>query len=114
VIPGFIALACPGCLETPVLNVLRLGTIAGASLTSANAHNVWHGPDTGQTCRSAAQDKSKIKKTVRFRLHCYIAGMPHRFVAAAAVGSNVSAGGDVAHGTLTSSVALLQFSGSGY
>jgi hypothetical protein len=29
--PGFIALTCPGCLETPVLDVLRLDTTRGTS-----------------------------------------------------------------------------------
>jgi hypothetical protein len=42
--------------------------------------------------------------------------MPNRYVAAAATGSNVSAGGDVAHATLTwqESNSLLILSGSGY
>jgi hypothetical protein len=53
---------------------------------------------------------------VRFRLHCYLASMPHRFVGAAASGSNVSAGGDVAHATLTwnQTNSLLQLASSGY
>ena len=39
---------------------------------------------------------------VRFQASQYLVAMPNRFVAAAAVGSSVSAGGDVAHATLTS------------
>lgn len=53
---------------------------------------------------------------VRFQAVQYHAAMPNRFVAAAATGSNVSAGGDVAHATLTWQQAnsLLILSGSGY
>jgi len=53
---------------------------------------------------------------VRFQVFQYIAAMPNRYVAAAATGSNVSAGGDVAHATLTwqESNSLLILSGSGY
>ena len=53
---------------------------------------------------------------VRFQAFQYLVAMPNRFVAAAAVGSSVSAGGDVAHATLTSqhSGSLLILSGSGY
>jgi hypothetical protein len=53
---------------------------------------------------------------VRFQAHQYIATMPNRYVAAAATGSNVSAGGDVAHATFTWQQAnsLLILSGSGY
>jgi Phage capsid family len=53
---------------------------------------------------------------VRFQAFQYLAAMPNRYVAAAATGSNVSAGGDVAHATLTSqhSESLLILSGSGY
>jgi HK97 family phage major capsid protein len=53
---------------------------------------------------------------VRFQAHQYHATMPNRYVAAAATGSNVSAGGDVAHATLTwqQSNSLLILSGSGY
>jgi hypothetical protein len=53
---------------------------------------------------------------VRFLAYQYAVAMPNRFVAAAAVGSSVSAGGDVAHATLTSqhSGSLLILSGSGY
>lgn len=53
---------------------------------------------------------------VRFQAFQYIAAMPNRYVAAAATGSNVSAGGDVAHATLTwqQSNSLLILSGSGY
>lgn len=52
----------------------------------------------------------------RFQADQYLAAMPNRYVAAAAVGSSVSAGGDVAHGTLTwqESNSLLILSGSGY
>ena len=52
----------------------------------------------------------------RFQARQYIAAMPNRYVAAAAVGSSVSAGGDVAHGTLTwqETESLLILSGSGY
>ena len=52
----------------------------------------------------------------RFQADQYIAAMPNRYVAAAAVGSSVSAGGDVAHGTLTwqETESLLILSGSGY
>jgi HK97 family phage major capsid protein len=53
---------------------------------------------------------------VRFQAHQYLAAMPNRYVAGSAVGSTVSAGGDVAHATLTSqhSGSLLILSGSGY
>ena len=53
---------------------------------------------------------------VRFQAFQYLVAMPNRYVAAAAVGSSVSAGGDVAHATLTSqsSESLLILSGSGY
>ena len=53
---------------------------------------------------------------VRFQAFQYLAAMPNRYVAAAATGSSVSAGGDVAHATLTSqhSGSLLILSGSGY
>jgi HK97 family phage major capsid protein len=53
---------------------------------------------------------------VRFQAFQYLAAMPNRYVAAAATGSSVSAGGDVAHATLTSqhSQSLLILSGSGY
>ena len=53
---------------------------------------------------------------VRFQAFQYLAAMPNRFVAGAASGSSVSAGGDVAHATLTSqhSGSLLILSGSGY
>jgi hypothetical protein len=53
---------------------------------------------------------------VRFQAFQYLVAMPNRFVAAAAVGSSVSAGGNVAHATLTSqhSGSLLILSGSGY
>jgi hypothetical protein len=52
----------------------------------------------------------------RFQADQYLAAMPNRYVAAAAVGSSVSAGGDVAHGTLTwqETESLLILSGSGY
>ena len=52
----------------------------------------------------------------RFQAVQYLAATPNRYVAAAAVGSSVSAGGDVAHATLTSQHAgsLLILSGSGY
>lgn len=53
---------------------------------------------------------------VRFQAFQYLAAMPNRFVAAAATGSNVSAGGDVAHATLTSqhSGSLLILGSSGF
>jgi hypothetical protein len=53
---------------------------------------------------------------VRFQARQYLAAMPNRYVAAAAVGSSVGAGGDVAHATLTWQQAnsLLILSGSGY
>ena len=53
---------------------------------------------------------------VRFQAFQYLVAMPNRYVAAAAVGSSVSAGGDVAHATLTwqESNSLLILSGSGY
>jgi Phage capsid family len=53
---------------------------------------------------------------VRFQAFQYLAAMPNRYVAGAAVGSNVSAGGDVAHATLTwqETNSLLILSGSGY
>jgi hypothetical protein len=35
--PGFIALACPGCLETPVLDVLRLDTTSTATSTDTTS-----------------------------------------------------------------------------
>jgi HK97 family phage major capsid protein len=52
----------------------------------------------------------------RFQADQYLAAMPNRYVAAAAVGSTVSAGGDVGHGTLTwqETQSLLILSGSGY
>jgi hypothetical protein len=52
----------------------------------------------------------------RFQADQYLAAMPNRYVAAAAVGSSVSAGGDVAHGTLTwqETGSILILSGSGY
>jgi HK97 family phage major capsid protein len=52
----------------------------------------------------------------RFQADQYLAAMPNRYVAAAAVGSTVSAGGDVAHGTLTwqESNSILILAGSGY
>lgn len=53
---------------------------------------------------------------VRFQAYQYLASLPNRYVAAAAVGSSVSAGGDAAHATLTWQQAnsLLILSGSGY
>ena len=59
---------------------------------------------------------NKRAPTRRFQAFQYLVAMPNRFVAAAAVGSTVSAGGDVAHATLTSqhSGSLLILSGSGY
>jgi hypothetical protein len=53
---------------------------------------------------------------VRFQASQYLAAMPNRYVAASATGSNVSAGGDVAHSTVTWQQAnsLLQLAGSGY
>ena len=39
---------------------------------------------------------------VRFQAFQYLAAMPNRYVAGATVGSNVTAGGDVAHATFTS------------
>jgi len=53
---------------------------------------------------------------VRFQAFQYLSALPNRFVAGAAVGSTVSAGGDVAHGTLTWQVSnsLLQLASSGY
>lgn len=53
---------------------------------------------------------------VRFQIFQYLAAMPNRYVAAAASGSNVSAGGDVAHATFTSqhSGSALILAGSGY
>ena len=53
---------------------------------------------------------------VRFQASQYLAAMPNRYVAAAATGSVVSAGGDVAHSTVTwqQTNSLLQLSGSGY
>ena len=54
---------------------------------------------------------------VRFQAFQYLVSMPNRYVAGAAVGSSVSAGGDVAHGTLTwqeSESLLILSGGSGY
>lgn len=53
---------------------------------------------------------------VRFQAFQYLAAMPNRYVAGSTVGSSVTAGGDVAHGTLTwqQSNSLLILSGSGY
>jgi hypothetical protein len=52
----------------------------------------------------------------RFQADQYLTAMPNRFVAAAAVGSSVSALGDVAHGSLTwqESGSILVLAGSGY